>query len=144
MFDPVSGPSAQTLWPGPVSRPRVPAQGLSASCWRLWCLSSLATLQAWSGLCDVEVRCSTSCSCSTWLPVVFIFSPISMTSAVTLDAMRSTIVPADVFIINRIECDGGMLKLIAMLDKQGVPGILLDAACTSSFVLVISVPAAVG
>ena len=75
---------------------------------------------------------------------LFVFSPISMTSAVTLDAMRSTIVPADVFIINRIECDGGMLKLIAMLDKQGVPGILLDAACTSSFVLVISVPAAVG
>ena len=40
-----------------------------------------------------------------------------MTSTVALDAIRSTISPAGVFIISRIECDGGFLKLIAMLDK---------------------------
>ena len=59
-----------------------------------------------------------------------------MTSAVALDALRATISPDDVFIVNRIECDGGLLKLIAMLDKQEVPGILHDGAstpCTSRY-----------
>ena len=62
-----------------------------------------------------------------------------MTSTVALDAICSTIAPADVYIINRTECDGGLLKLIAMLDKQEVPGILLDDPWTSSFALAMSV-----
>ena len=70
-------------------------------------------------------------------PSCFFFL-ILMTSPLALDAIRSIVVPADVFIIGRIECEAEVLKF-TLLDKQEVPGILLDAAWTNSFAPGVSV-----